>query len=70
VSYRQRTAPKVLIDVSPDSTQSIQDGNSRALIREIEASFTTLKTALQKGHGGRKLLFLGVVYYAKMFVQT
>jgi hypothetical protein len=70
VGYGQRTPAKVLIDINSDFTQSIQDGSSRVLIREVEAFFAQFETGFQKGYGNRKLFFLGVINYAKMFVQT
>src|SRR5260370_37847008 len=70
VCQDQRTAPKAPIDVSPTSTQSIQNGGGVALVRDVETSLTPLKTGSQKGQGRRKLLFLRVVDNAKMFVQA
>jgi hypothetical protein len=57
----QRTAPEVAIDAAPSFPQSIQNGSAFVLVRDVETSFTPLKTGSEIGQGRRKLLFLGVV---------
>jgi hypothetical protein len=70
VGQDQRTASQVAIDVSPAFPQSIQNGSGSVLVRNVETPFPPLKAGSQVGQGRPKLLFVGLVDKAKMFVQT
>jgi hypothetical protein len=49
MGYSERTAAKVVIDVSPASAQGVQDGSGSVFVREVEALFAPLETGPQIG---------------------